>query len=142
MQMRFTQAQLTNLFKQFIEIFFQKETNHVLSGVAERSLFSRLAIYLEQLMPGFPDNLIAIEIKKSNRPESEKTGDRNRLSALTKKHAAWNYDIVDHPKHVSGYTIRAYMQLDQCAFFKGFKKIEVVREFRNVRLGLSITHVE
>jgi len=51
MQVRFTQAQLTDLFKTSIDIFFQKETAHILSGVAERSHCSRLAIYLEQLKP-------------------------------------------------------------------------------------------
>jgi len=157
MQVRFTQAQLTNLFKESIVVFFKRETNHVLSGVAERSLCSRLALYIEQLMPNhsiegyyadteynrkqdgkiktilddnmeivvincdlivhsrgeqMPDNLIAIEMKKSNRPEAEKVSDRKRLRALTKKNEVWNYEGIVYPEHVSGYTIGIYMELD------------------------------
>jgi hypothetical protein len=175
MQVRFTQAQLTNLFKTSSDTFFEKETAHILNGVAERSLCSRLAMYLEQLMPGFgiegyyadteynrkqdgqiktilddqmevvvincdlivhsrgneaPDNLIAIEMKKSNRPASEKLSDRNRLRALTKKNDVWSYDGKVHPEHVSGYIIGVYMELDlkkrKCLFekYKGGDLIE------------------
>jgi hypothetical protein len=47
MLVRFTQAQLTDLFKESVNTFFAKETTNILSGVSERSLCSRLAMYLE-----------------------------------------------------------------------------------------------
>ncbi|MBC8988479.1 hypothetical protein H9X96_22245 [Pedobacter sp. N36a] len=131
MAIRFTQAQLTNLFKVSADTFFKKESHNILSGVSERSLCGRLAMYLENNFNIFkiegnyyadteynrkqngevktildskmqvitiscdllihsrgmeiPDNLITIEMKKSNRPKFEKLSDRNRLRAMTKK---------------------------------------------------------
>lgn len=61
------------------------------------------------------DNLIAIEMKKSTRPESEKVGDRKRLRAMTK---ALDDDIysadggITHPEHVCGYLLGVYMILN------------------------------
>jgi hypothetical protein len=175
MQVHFTQAQLTDLFKASSVTFFQRETEHILTGVAERSLCSRLALYIEQLMPSFgiegyfadteynrkqdgkiktiiddemeiiiincdlivhsrgkevPDNLIAVEMKKSNRPATEKQSDRKRIRALTKKNDVWSYDGKVHPEHVSGYIIGVYMELDlkkrRCLFekYKGGDVIE------------------
>ncbi len=57
------------------------------------------------------DNLIAIEMKKSTRPEAEKVTDRNRLRALTKSSYdnIWSYDGTAHPEHVCGYKLGVYM---------------------------------
>lgn len=60
------------------------------------------------------DNLIAIEIKKSNRPEEEKENDRNRLRALTKSSydEVWSFDGTTHPEHVCGYEIGYFVDID------------------------------
>lgn len=57
------------------------------------------------------DNLIAIEMKKSTRPETEKESDRKRLRAMTKASYddIWSYDGTAHPEHVCGYQLGVYM---------------------------------
>ena len=57
------------------------------------------------------DNLIAIEMKKSNRPEEKKISDKKRLRALTKESYddIWSSDGVTLPEHVCGYVIGFYI---------------------------------
>lgn len=61
------------------------------------------------------DNLIAIEMKKSNRPEKEKESDRSRLRTMTKSSydGVWSHDGTAHPEHVCGYDLGAFIELDQ-----------------------------
>ena len=61
------------------------------------------------------DNLIAIEMKKSERPEEEKISDRARLRTLTKSSFddVWSYDGKTHPEHVCGYEIGYFVELDR-----------------------------
>lgn len=63
------------------------------------------------------DNLLAIEMKKSSRPENEKIADRNRLRAMTKKSYdnIWSYDGKTHPEHVCGYILGIYIILNVTA---------------------------
>ncbi|PKV52227.1 hypothetical protein ATE84_4334 [Aquimarina sp. MAR_2010_214] len=60
------------------------------------------------------DNLIAIEMKKSNRPEAEKISDKLRLRALTKASydGIWSYDGKAHPEHVCGYQLGIYIEIN------------------------------
>ncbi len=60
------------------------------------------------------DNLIAIEMKKSIRPEAEKEADRKRLRAMTKGSYddVWSNDGKTHPEHVCGYIVGVYMILN------------------------------
>lgn len=60
------------------------------------------------------DNLIAIEMKKSKRPEREKNNDRDRLRAMTKSSYddIWSNDGNTHPEHVCGYMLGVYIELD------------------------------
>lgn len=60
------------------------------------------------------DNLIAIEMKKSNRPEADKLSDKMRLRALTKASYdnIWSYDGKAHPEHVCGYQLGVYLEID------------------------------
>ena len=60
------------------------------------------------------DNLIAIEMKKSTRPNSEKISDRKRLRALTKESYddIWSNDGIAHPEHVCGYDLGIYLILN------------------------------
>ncbi len=60
------------------------------------------------------DNLLAIEMKKSNRPEHEKVSDKNRLRALTKDsyNNIWSNDGKTFPEHVCGYELGIYLELD------------------------------
>ncbi|QYJ78260.1 hypothetical protein [Shewanella acanthi] len=61
------------------------------------------------------DNLIAIEMKKSERPEEEKSSDRARLRTLTKSSfdGVWSYDGETHPEHVCGYELGYFIELDR-----------------------------
>lgn len=61
-----------------------------------------------------PDNLIAIEMKKSEAKTSDKLKDKNRLIALTKKpyQDIWSEDGVVQPEYVCGYLVGLYMELD------------------------------
>lgn len=61
------------------------------------------------------DNLIAIELKKYDRPEKEKRDDRERLRALTKASydGKWMNDGSTPPEHVCGYRLGAFVELDR-----------------------------
>ena len=60
------------------------------------------------------DNLIAVEMKKSNRPKKEKEDDRRRLIALTKDSYddVWSYDGVTFPEHVCRYKLGVYYEIN------------------------------
>lgn len=59
------------------------------------------------------DNLIAIEMKKSNRPAHEKEEDKNRLKALTRNtfDDVWVNDGTSLPAHVCGYLLGVYIEV-------------------------------
>ncbi|MDI4635959.1 hypothetical protein J7U46_23095 [Pelomonas sp. V22] len=61
------------------------------------------------------DNLIAIEVKKRDRPIAEKEKDRERLRALTKASYddIWSADGIAIPEHVCGYALGAFVELDK-----------------------------
>ena len=66
-------------------------------------------------------------MKKSNRPQSEKNSDRERLMALTKDSydGVWSYDGKTHPEHVCGYILGFYMEVEQAerkCFFETYHK--------------------
>ncbi len=60
------------------------------------------------------DNLLAIEMKKSTRPTSEKKKDKERLIALTKDSFddvwAWDGNIL--PEHVCRYVLGVYYEIN------------------------------
>jgi hypothetical protein len=60
------------------------------------------------------DNLIAIEMKKSDRPAGKKESDRKRLRAMTKASYddVWSADGETHPEHVCGYILGVYLELN------------------------------
>lgn len=61
------------------------------------------------------DNLLAIEMKRINHPEAEKTKDRNRLIALTRPtfdENVWTYDGVTLPRHVCGYILGVFYEIN------------------------------
>lgn len=60
------------------------------------------------------DNLLAIEMKKSERPLKEKNKDRDRLSALTKDSFddVWAWDGKNSPEHVCGYMLGVYYEIN------------------------------
>lgn len=59
------------------------------------------------------DNLIAIEMKKSSRPITEKNKDRQRLIALTKEsfNDIWSFDGTVLPEHVCRYVVGIYYEI-------------------------------
>jgi len=61
------------------------------------------------------DNLIAIEVKKYDRPDEDKRRDRERLRALTKASYddIWMNDGSNPPEHVCGYQLGAFVELDR-----------------------------
>jgi hypothetical protein len=60
------------------------------------------------------DNLIAIEMKKSQRCDDGKIADRDRLRAMTKSSGGgvWSNDGTVHPEHVCGYRLGVYIEID------------------------------
>jgi hypothetical protein len=60
------------------------------------------------------DNLIAIEMKKADRPDREKESDRERLRAMTKSpdDEIWPLDAKAASEHVCGYRLGAYIELN------------------------------
>ncbi|CUB30296.1 hypothetical protein DFO69_0111 [Bacillus subtilis] len=60
------------------------------------------------------DNLIAIEMKKSSHPQSEKNQDRKRLIALTKNFFddIWIFDGTTLPDHVCRYVLGVYYEIN------------------------------
>lgn len=76
------------------------------------------------------DNLIAIEMKKSERPEEEKVSDRSRLRILTKASFddVWSYDGQTHPEHVCGYDLGYFIELNKD------NSSYTVQEFKNGNL--------
>lgn len=60
------------------------------------------------------DNLIAIEMKKSYRPEAEKESDRTRLKTLTRSSfdGVWSADGKSLSEYVCGYKLGYYCELD------------------------------
>ncbi len=60
------------------------------------------------------DNLIAIEMKRSNRPVNERDADRTRLKCLTKDsfNDVWSFDGVAHPEHVCRYVLGVYFEIN------------------------------
>lgn len=60
------------------------------------------------------DNLIAVEVKKSNRPQNEKDADRDRLIAMTMNlNRVGRVNRHDgHPEHVCGYKAGVYVEID------------------------------
>ena len=59
------------------------------------------------------DNLIAIEMKKSHRPDTEKQSDRVRLRTLTRSSfdGVWSADGKTLPQYVCGYHLGYYCEL-------------------------------
>lgn len=60
------------------------------------------------------DNLICIEMKKSNRPMREKINDKKRLQLLTKKtyDNVWSFDGRALPEYVCGYQLGIYYEMN------------------------------
>ena len=77
------------------------------------------------------DNLIAIEVKKYDRPEIEKIKDRQRLRALTKESydEVWMNEGASSPEHVCGYRLGVFVELYR---YKRICKIDIFQdgEFR------------
>lgn len=81
------------------------------------------------------DNLIAIEMKKSNRPDSEKESDKKRLRALTKDSFddIWSFDGIALPEHVCGYSLGFYVELNirsRVCLIEKYKKGKKSSEWR------------
>ncbi|WP_288403795.1 hypothetical protein [uncultured Acinetobacter sp.] len=86
------------------------------------------------------DNLIAIEMKKSERSEEEKNNDRARLCTLTKTSFddVWSFDGKTYPEHVCGYEVGYFIELDKNKHYykvQQFQSGELVSEF-NGQFGL------
>ncbi len=156
-----TPNKLRDLFIESLNGFFSKEIDNILSGVSERNLCARLAIYVDRLLDKHllneryivdaeynrmqdgqikmivnekmekiiincdlivhsrgesiqHDNLFALEMKKSTRPQEEKDKDKIRLRALTRKSfdGIWSNDGKTFPEYVCGYQIGFYMEID------------------------------
>ncbi|ELE1909268.1 hypothetical protein ACW0FU_004286 [Vibrio vulnificus] len=81
------------------------------------------------------DNLIAIEMKKSERPEAEKVSDRARLRTMTKPSFddIWSFDGETHPEHVCGYELGYFIEINRQ------NREYIVQKFAHGELVESIT---
>lgn len=78
------------------------------------------------------DNLIAIEMKKSDRKPEEKDSDRLRLIALTRDSYddIWSFDGKTLPEHVCRYALGIYYEVDfkheliKIEYYQAGQKIE------------------
>lgn len=160
--MTISKCGLNTFFDECLYQFFKKETDLILSGIAERTLCGALAIIAHKLLYKFglkgyysdvefnrmqdgkiktmindqmeyitincdlivhsrgemvPDNLLALEMKKSDSSSSAKKGDRNRLIALTKTalQYVWAEDGKAMPEYVCGYQLGIYIELNVTA---------------------------
>jgi hypothetical protein len=61
------------------------------------------------------DNLIAVEMKKVERPDAEKDSDRERLKIITRRSfkGIRSADGVTHPEHVCGYCVGIFVEVDR-----------------------------
>ena len=78
------------------------------------------------------DNLIAIEMKKSERPQAEKDSDRNRIIALTKDSYddVWSFDGKTLPEHVCRYVLGVYYEIDiaqKTVYLEYYRRGELVK---------------
>lgn len=73
------------------------------------------------------DNLIAIEMKKSDRKQEDKDSDRMRLIALTKDsyNDIWSFDGTALPEHVCRYALGIYYEVN---YRKRIVKIEYYKK--------------
>ena len=71
-----------------------------------------------------PENLIAIEMKKSTAKRGDRDNDRSRLEGLTKEleKGVWLYGGGKYPKHVCGYGLGVYYEIN-------FKKKNILVEY-------------
>ena len=61
---------------------------------------------------GLENNLMAIEMKKSDQPLEKRNDDRNRLRALTNQDVDSIQVLNGAPEHVRGYCLGVYLELD------------------------------
>ena len=79
------------------------------------------------------DNLLAIEMKKSNRKKQDKKHDRERLEALTKDSFddVWANDGCALPEHVCGYGLGVYYEINnkqQKVLLEYYRKGKLIME--------------
>lgn len=79
-----------------------------------------------------PDNLIAIEMKKSTVREWRRNRDRRRLEALTSRPEAAGVAVYgDVPEYACGYQLGLYLELNEA------ERFFLVEEYRDGRLVLG-----
>jgi len=90
-----------------LKTIFDNNTLEIFNITCDLIIHSRGEIYSN-------DNLICIEMKKSNSPESKKEEDKKRLRLLTKKsfNDVWSADGKALPEHVCGYKLGIYYEVD------------------------------
>ena len=79
------------------------------------------------------DNLLAIEMKKSNRKKQDNKHDRERLEALTKDSFddVWANDGCALPEHVCGYVLGVYYEINnkqQKVLLEYYRKGKLIME--------------
>ncbi len=83
----------------------------------------------------FQDNLIALEMKKSNAIKKDKDKDRVRLECLTKSknQDIWSYDGKVFPEHVCGYGLGIYYEVNfkmKAILVEYYKKGELYYKYK------------
>lgn len=102
------------------------------NDLAVVSITADLIVHSRGEIPAPNDNLIAIEAKKTSRPEHEKIDDKNRLIAMTREpyNGVWNWED-GHPEHVCGYKVGIFMEIrieQKEIFIEYFKRGEKTKQ--------------
>lgn len=116
MQIRANQAGLENYF---VDVEYNRKQNGEIKTIIDEKHES-IPINCDLILHSrgnivYQDNLIALELKKHDRPQKEKAKDRERLRALTRKSydGIWMFDGKTPPKHVCGYVLGAYLEINR-----------------------------
>jgi hypothetical protein len=82
-----------------------------------------------------PDNLIAIEMKKSTEPLDDRNRDRERLTILTSQPGPLGVRVRDGvPDYVCGYALGLYLELNEA------RRNFLIEEYRDGRLAREPEH--
>ena len=104
----------------FVDTEYNRNGGQVKTIIGERSeivsIRCDIILHSRGQLP-HQDNLLAVEMKRSNHPEREKQKDRIRLRAMTKAtyDDVWSYDGETLPEHVCGYEIGFYLEVNRFA---------------------------
>ena len=112
------QIQTENLAGYYADPEYNRKQNSKVKTIVNNqarvvNITADLIVHSRGEKPPKEDNLIAVEVKKSTRPEGDKLEDKERLQAMTREpyDGVWPVDGT-YPEHVCGYAVGVYVEID------------------------------